>query len=64
MIKQCPYCDEYFSDKMLEMHISVCEKKGEAESEAFICPDCGEHFTEKSAFTAHMDLHKDKTPVN
>ncbi|HUV15441.1 MAG TPA: C2H2-type zinc finger protein [Pelolinea sp.] len=64
MIKQCPYCGEYFSDKMLEMHMSICEKKGKAEAGLFICPDCGEQFTDKPAYIAHKDTHPDKEPVS
>ena len=63
MIKICPYCGDYFSDKLLEMHMSVCTKKQEVEAGMYICPECGEQFTEKTAFIAHKDMHKQKEPV-
>lgn len=46
MIKICPYCGDYFSDKLLEMHMSICTKKQEVEAGMYICPECGEVFTE------------------
>jgi hypothetical protein len=29
----------------------------------FICDECGEQFTEKSAFAAHKDIHQQKEPI-
>jgi transcription elongation factor Elf1 len=63
MIKICPYCGDYFSDKLLDMHMSVCTKKKEMEAGLFICDECGEQFTEKSAFSAHKDIHQQKEPI-
>lgn len=63
MIKTCPYCGEYFSHKLLDMHKSICTKKHEMEKGVFTCPECGKQFTEKSEFSAHKDLHEKKQPT-
>jgi uncharacterized protein with PIN domain len=63
MIKICPYCGDYFSDKVLEMHMNVCTEKREMEAGLFICPNCGEQFDEKWEFIAHKDVHWKEEPV-
>ncbi len=63
MIKICPYCGEYFSDKLLERHMSICTKKLENQSGLFICPECDEQFARKKDFIAHKDAHKKEEPI-
>ena len=60
MIKTCPYCGDYFSDKLLEMHMSICTKKHESEAGLYVCPECDQQFTDKTTFTAHQKIHRVK----
>lgn len=60
MIAKCPFCDEYFGANLLEMHMSLCEKKHKEISSPFICSKCNKVFTDEHAYLKHKKtLHKE-----
>ena len=57
MISKCPYCGEYFGANLLEMHISLCEKKHKEITSPLICSKCSEPFTDEHAYFKHKKTH-------
>jgi len=63
MISKCPYCGEYFGANLLEMHISLCEKKHKEISNPLFCTKCNKVFTDGQAYFKHKKTHH-KEAVN